>query len=408
MLLAVALLLLAQRALGADQCGWNPRSLWPLERKTACPPLLDEHAGDNPGGWTPWTHPPYCAGSSFCVYTNAMIPRRDGISIITTPEIAATSMSLFEHIFDLPFANRSKTYDGNLYELRDVPGKGKGAIATRRIARDMVIMIDPAIMMATVEYPADVQREQVQDILQRGAEQLRDPNRVLGLAQKGTPGASVVEDVLITNSFGVSVDGNSYMGLFPELSRFNHACHPNAFIHFSETTMAVTMWASHNIEPGEEITISYLDFGSPYPERQEMLRDVWGFECKCAMCSAPVEEREASDERRNKVRALHSEITRILNQGEFLEAVKVNEELLRVVDEEDLMSHYGEYFEIPAQLYNAVGDYEKAEKFTRMVLHELQGYGTPGEVDKVKIQKFTKLLSKIQEKRKRKRRQDGH
>ncbi len=85
-------------------------------------------------------------------------------------------------------------------------------------------MIDHAIMMATVEYPADVLRGQVQDILQRGAEQLRDPERVLGLARKGTPGASVVEDVLITNSFGVQVDGEPYMGLFPELSVRPYSC----------------------------------------------------------------------------------------------------------------------------------------------------------------------------------------
>ena len=114
------------------------------------------------------------------------------------------------------------TSSSPIWALRDVPGKGRGAIATRRIAKDMVIMTDPAIMMAAVEYPADVFRQQVQDILRRGAEQLRDPERVLGLAQKGTPGASAVEDVLITNSFGVKVDGESYMGLFPELSVSNY------------------------------------------------------------------------------------------------------------------------------------------------------------------------------------------
>ncbi len=71
--------------------------------------------------------PPYCAGSRFCVFTNAMLPRRDGISIITTPELAATSMSLLEHTLDLPFFDKSKVYNSSapLCELQDVRAGAK-------------------------------------------------------------------------------------------------------------------------------------------------------------------------------------------------------------------------------------------------------------------------------------------
>ncbi len=80
----------------ADQCGWNPHEPAPaaLLDHPSCLLPLDEFVGPDPRSWDPWTHRPYCAGSRFCVYTNAMLPRRDGISIITTPEIAASSMSL--------------------------------------------------------------------------------------------------------------------------------------------------------------------------------------------------------------------------------------------------------------------------------------------------------------------------
>ncbi len=100
------------------------------------------------------------------------------------------------------------------------------------------------------------------------------------------------------------------------------------------------------------------------------------------------------------MRTLRSEVIRTINRGEFREAVELSEELLDTVQEEDLMAHYGDYFEIPARLYNAVGDWNKAEKYSRMVLNELQGYGTPGEEDRVKIEKFTALLESIQGKTK--------
>ena len=213
-------LYLASGAVGAEQCGWNPSNVSPLERSTTCPLPIDESVGLNPESWTPWTHRPYCAGSRYCVFTNAMLPPRDGISLIATTELAANRRSHFEQISDVSFPRPSKVSNTSepLYEVKDVPGKGKGVIARCEIAKDMVIMIDHAIMLSMTEYPGDVLREQVQDMLQRGAEQLRNPTRVFGLGQKGTPGASVVEDIFITNSFALNIDGVSYAGLFPELS----------------------------------------------------------------------------------------------------------------------------------------------------------------------------------------------
>ncbi len=149
-----------------------------------------------------------------------MMPFRDGISIIATPELAASELSLFDHFLDVPFPDVSNTMNASdtLYEIKDIPLKGKGAVATRKIAKEQIIMVDHAIILSPTEYPKDMPRESIQDILHRGAEQLRDPRRVFELDQKGTPGASVVEDVLNTNSFALSISGVPYTGLFPELS----------------------------------------------------------------------------------------------------------------------------------------------------------------------------------------------
>jgi hypothetical protein len=111
------------------------------------------------------------------------------------------------------------------YEVRDIPGKGKGAIATRRIEKGKAVLVDHASILAVVEYPADVMREEVQELLRVAAAQLRDPERVEELARQerreqdeDEAGMSLMEDVLLTNSFGVVVGGKEYMALFADVA----------------------------------------------------------------------------------------------------------------------------------------------------------------------------------------------
>ena len=191
----------------------------------------------NPALWAPWTHPPFCieaADSPWCVFTNAASPRNQGISIITTPEIASDTLDLRNHLLDHPFHTPRKTFNGTRpYDVVELPGRGKGGVANRRIAKDRVIMVDHAVVLATVEYPADVMREEVHELMRVGTERLADRGRdnVLGLARKGGrvpdpistsgdagTGGEEVEDVLLANSFMMQIQEAQYMGLFPNLA----------------------------------------------------------------------------------------------------------------------------------------------------------------------------------------------
>ncbi|KAK3940852.1 hypothetical protein QBC46DRAFT_458638 [Diplogelasinospora grovesii] len=372
------------------QVSWTP-----LLHLPSCPiPITESVAPNDPERWTPWTHRPHGieADTPYCVFTNAAVPHNSsdhpdrphrGISIATTPEIASSCLShLIPPLTDeyiIPPQYRMN-YRSLPYDVRPVPGKGLGAVATRKIEKDSVILVDHAIMLATVEYPADVLRDEVRDLLSRGAGQLADPERVLGLAQnlgdrEDYDEISVVEDVLITNSFAVTVDGRDFMGLFPDLSRMNHACNPNAAIHFSETALAMTVWASRDIEPGEEITITYSDVGMTYTERQDTLHSIWGFTCSCKLCTSPPDTRRTSDERRLRIRRLRDEVIALAQKGEFKQAVEKCEEVFAVIEEEGLTTHYGGLYEIPARLYYHLGDLQSAERYTRLALQELEGYG---------------------------------
>lgn len=99
-------------------------------------------------------------------------------------------------------------------------------VAKRRIPRGETFLVDYAAILASVEFPGRVRRAQGIELLDRAAGQLPDPERVLRLARSSTQGAPVVEDVMRTNTFSLEIDGETYMGLFPTISRINHACGP--------------------------------------------------------------------------------------------------------------------------------------------------------------------------------------
>lgn len=176
----------------------------------------------DPAAWSPWTHRPYCLEANeepWCVYTNAASPKGHGISIITTPEIAGTTLNILEHPFDQKFFAPEKIYLPRPYKVVDIPGKGKGVIATQKIEKGKAILVDHASLVAAVEYPADVMREEVQDLLETAVHRLGEPEKVLGLSKKGRGDeATEIEDLLLTNSFTVLIQGKQFMALFADLS----------------------------------------------------------------------------------------------------------------------------------------------------------------------------------------------
>ena len=97
--------------------------------------------------------------------------------------------------------------------------------------------------------------------------------------------------------------------------RINHACDPNAYFQSSQSSLAARVIAFRDIEPGEELSLSYVDVGKTHEERQRALQR-WGFTCTCAMCTAPASEIAASDARRTRIRALKADIVEALNGGD--------------------------------------------------------------------------------------------
>ncbi|KAH8890037.1 SET domain-containing protein [Thozetella sp. PMI_491] len=348
-----------------------------------CPVPIDDTSTPSSFTWTPWTHHPQCANQEddpakkLCVYTNSE-HGLGGISIVTTPFSAAEAT----RILNEPLAPDSSlellanmTRGGELpYKIVDIPGKGKGVIATRKIAKYEVIMADYASLAVDMSLPALVQRMKGYKLLHVAADQLADPGRAMTLGRSNEQAADVIEDILRTNAFHTILAGQPHMVLFPEVSRMNHACRPNAYTRFVPENLGTTVGAAMDIEPGEEITISYLTFGQTFDERQKSLKR-WSFNCTCSLCAAG-KERGVSDKKRKQIEALREKAGEAYHEAKASDAIRYTVEALELMRQEELFPMYSEQFENLARIYWAVGDWKMATQHARKSLDLLkeQGY----------------------------------
>jgi hypothetical protein len=142
------------------------------------------------------------------------------VSIITTEGNISRSIDLLEEAFVTP-PPRIEIGNGTQdvpWAVEDVPGKGKGVIATHTIRRGEAFMVDPASLMAVADLMKQVTGAQGSMLFATAIDQLPNPQTVLSLARSNKAATSVAEDVVKTNTFAVTLKGVRYMALFPEIS----------------------------------------------------------------------------------------------------------------------------------------------------------------------------------------------
>ena len=148
------------------------------------------------------------------MYTNSGHGSR-GWSIVTSPEIAAESLSflrkplnisLFENSHDAP------------YKVVDILGKGKGVVATRAIKQYEEIMVDYATVLVDIAFPAKVPASLGYRLLHAAVDRLSDPSSVLDLERSNGHSKDAVENILRTNSFHTPVGGVPHIALYPTVS----------------------------------------------------------------------------------------------------------------------------------------------------------------------------------------------
>jgi len=156
----------------------------------------------------------------YCLYTNSVFGD-NGISILARPEAAASAAGIIRDLYQSTFPSQETVQHLNLkpaFKVVDMPEKGgKGVISTRRINKLDTFMVDYASIIGDLNMWGSVSQIDGQKILDRAAEQLIDPERVLSLS-RSVGGGGAVEGVIRANTFRTHLEGVPQKALFPTIS----------------------------------------------------------------------------------------------------------------------------------------------------------------------------------------------
>ncbi|KAF7316709.1 SET domain-containing protein [Mycena chlorophos] len=205
-----------------------------------------------------------------------------------------------------------------LFRLGESPGKGMGLFATRKIKQSELIsdhrplLLSPMslrlpmhVQMAMVLGGRDVLSESIENLVQRMTPSNRarymalanshpEAGAELGIFQtncEGTRALNEVGDVVIKKHGQCR-----FSTVCDVISRMNHSCSPNTSTYFIKQSFSWRVWATRDIEEGEELTSSYTIMLASASTRQRMLAD-YAFQCQCPACT----DASASNARRAKI-----------------------------------------------------------------------------------------------------------
>jgi hypothetical protein len=191
---------------------------------------------ENSDPYFPWTHKPVCTeyldgiGDKLCVYTNATFSKGRGISIFTTPRIAEEFAGLppFQDPRSLSSRGINPEPDAasQPWYTAFIRGKGLGMLAARPLQRGDLITAYTPYLLAHMENILSTQDREY--YLRLAVDQLPTASRdaYLGLAKIYNDPSVVAQDVVKANAFEIQIGGLMHLAVFPESSRFNHACAP--------------------------------------------------------------------------------------------------------------------------------------------------------------------------------------
>ncbi|GIQ86675.1 hypothetical protein KIPB_008572 [Kipferlia bialata] len=216
------------------------------------------------------------------------------------------------------------------FALQDIPGKGRGLVASQAFERGDVILHEKPLFIAPKEYRdlsgrhdskeamafreayltklvaalAPSEREAVWDLQDIWSERQGTPKRLSGIVH--------------TNSLSGSED----LGIFAVGSYFNHSCLPTVNYFWCEGERggegpSELFTAARDIKVGEELTIYYNDMKQPRARRRHLLQASFNCVCRCEVCSLEGDLQTESDAKRCRMTEIKGELDALWTEGQF-------------------------------------------------------------------------------------------
>jgi len=190
------------------------------------------------------------------------------------------------------------------YEIKNIPGKGRGMFATRKIYPGEIIVREvPQIILCEEVF---LDHDKCERFVEKEVNKMSDKQRRRFLSLTDGRGLDSYLGIFYTND----MDWDGDVCLCPTMARANHSCAPNAEFYTRKDIGEQRLVSLCIIEEGEEITISYMaaaDEGSDNrAKRQSYLRNLYGFQCTCLVCSLEGEALEHNDAVREEIKELQA------------------------------------------------------------------------------------------------------
>lgn len=222
-----------------------------------------------------------------------------------------------------------------LFVIKDIPGKGKGLIATKSImAGTLILFEDPLISI-----PKPVDEKKVLSKFNNLSES--EQNNFLDLHDCGGEMKSIWQ-IFRTNSMqvcGFADLGVNDSAVYNSISRINHSCAPNAVWSWKAGNVRrQEVRACRDICEGEEIQCSYIRVGAfaLRAERQKKLLNSWNFICTCEVCSKTGDTLDQDEEIRTEIRKRNVALWNIRMQKTDSDPGLIHQKLLLALTEAQL------------------------------------------------------------------------
>ncbi|KAG6093082.1 hypothetical protein E4U30_004674 [Claviceps sp. LM220 group G6] len=182
-----------------------------------------------------------------------------------------------------------------LYALQDVPGKGKGLVATKDIPKGTRITSEEALF--TISGYKTLGLEDLERLICQQLDALNSDQRDAFMSLHNALSFNNAADQYygIFNTNCLPLDDGDETGIFLEACRGNHDCENNVVYCWNKTIKRMTLHAMRDIRSGEEITTSYVPLLKTREVRQATLIRSFGFTCMCRLCTLSELESQARD-----------------------------------------------------------------------------------------------------------------
>jgi SET domain len=266
-----------------------------------------------------WTREPWCIFSTalakeICVYTSEHFAKGRGISFVLDPDEVSDILQspvLADVNFDWPQHVNPDLWSDSRMKQEDFPGKGRGMKALQTMYRgDTVQSYTPVLAVADDVMQITLGAFEQNMPLRVAVARLPPHSSQVFHDLWGQFGGDPYYDKINTNAFnaGIGTSDVAFWSVYPESARYNHDCRPNTMYSIESDDLLHNLRVGRSIFPGEEITLSYLAPNLKYQERTIRMESQWGFNCTCALCSAPAHVRAASDDRLTLMEELELEL----------------------------------------------------------------------------------------------------